>query len=335
MSKMTELQNAEVRIKEVAERISNLREDLGISVEEMAVNTGYSVEDYKKYESGEQDFSFTFIYKCANTFNVDITDLMEGSSPELSGYTVTRKGEGLPIVRRKGFAYNRLASKFKNKIVEPFHVVIPYSEEALSQPLHMASHAGQEMDIVLKGTVRMTVGSHTEILHEGDCIYYDSSMPHDEVALGGEDCEIYAFVMAPRGTTGMTEFREHIAEHHLTNVDKAGILNPVSEKFVKCETDENGILSGVQFVNEDKFNFAYDIVDAMAEKCPDKTAMIYVDVDHNERKFTFKDIKKYSCQTANYFKSLGIKKVTELCLSLNATISSGSRSSLYTASVRW
>ncbi len=316
MSKMTELQNAEVRIKEVAERISNLREDLGISVEEMAVNTGYSVEDYKKYESGEQDFSFTFIYKCANTFNVDITDLMEGSSPELSGYTVTRKGEGLPIVRRKGFAYNRLASKFKNKIVEPFHVVIPYSEEALSQPLHMASHAGQEMDIVLKGTVRMTVGSHTEILHEGDCIYYDSSMPHDEVALGGEDCEIYAFVMAPRGTTGMTEFREHIAEHHLTNVDKAGILNPVSEKFVKCETDENGILSGVQFVNEDKFNFAYDIVDAMAEKCPDKTAMIYVDVDHNERKFTFKDIKKYSCQTANYFKSLGIKKGDRVMLIL-------------------
>ena len=57
MSKMAELQNAEVRIREVAERISHLREDLGISVEEMAVNTGYSVEDYKKYESGEQDFS--------------------------------------------------------------------------------------------------------------------------------------------------------------------------------------------------------------------------------------------------------------------------------------
>ena len=75
MSKMTELQNAEVRIKEVAERISNLREDLGISVEEMAVNTGYSVEDYKKYESGEQDFSFTFIYKCAKALNSADTQL--------------------------------------------------------------------------------------------------------------------------------------------------------------------------------------------------------------------------------------------------------------------
>ena len=204
MSDMMNLQNAETRIKEVAERIAALREDLGMTVEEMAAVTDYSVDEYRRLESGEQDFSFTFIYKCANAFHVEITELMEGSSPELSGYTVTRKGEGVPIVRRKGFIYNRLAARFKNKSLEPFHVVIPYSEEALSQPLHMASHAGQEMDIVLRGTLRMTVGSHTEILHEGDCIYYDSSMPHDEVALGGEDCEIYAFVMPPKGALSIT-----------------------------------------------------------------------------------------------------------------------------------
>ncbi|MBP0967518.1 MAG: AMP-binding protein, partial [Oscillospiraceae bacterium] len=308
--------NAENRIKEVAERIMRLREDLGMTVEEMAEVTDYSVEEYKQFEAGEKDFSFTFIYKCANAFHVEIAELMEGSSPELSGYTVTRKGEGVPIVRREGFVYNRLAAKFKNKTVEPFHVVIPYSEEALSKPLHLASHAGQEMDIVLKGTVRMTVGSHTEILHEGDCIYYDSSMPHDEVALGGEDCEIYAFVMAPHGTTGLSEYHEHVAEFHATNVDKAGLMHPVAEKFVTCETNEEGVLSAVHFQHQDEFNFAYDIVDAMAAKCPDKTAMIYVDVNHNERRFTFKDIKRYSCQTANYFRSLGIKKGDRVMLVL-------------------
>ncbi len=315
MSKQTQEMNAETRIREVAERIMRLREDLGISVEEMAAHTDYSVDDYKKFEAGEKDFSFTFIYKCANAFHVEISDLMEGSSPALSGYTVTRKGEGDPITCREGFVYNRLASKFKNKTVEPFHVVVPYSEEALSKPLHLASHAGQEMDIVLKGTLRMIVGSHTEILHEGDCIYYDSSMPHDEVALGGEDCEIYAFVMAPHGN-GVSEYKETVLEHHATNVDKAGLLHPVAEKFVNCETNEAGVLSGVHFSHQDEFNFAYDIVDAMAEKCPDKTAMIYVDRDHHERRFTFKDIKKYSCQTANYFKSLGIKKGDRVMLVL-------------------
>lgn len=310
------LTGTEQKIQEVAQRIRSLREDLNISIEDMAVQTGFSIEEYTRFESGETDFSFTFIHKCAGVFHVDISELMEGRSPELTGYTVTRKGEGLPIVRRAGFAYNRLAYKFKNKIAEPFHVVIPYSEEALSRPLHLGSHAGQEMDIVLKGTLRMIIGSHTEILHEGDCIYYDSSTPHDEIALGGEDCEIYAFVMAPQGATGMTEYREKVQEYVTTNVDKAGLARPVAEKFVSCETDAQGMLSGVHFVNEDKFNFAFDIVDALAVKCPDKLALLYVDNDKNERRFTFSDIKKYSCQTANYFKSLGIKRGDRVMLVL-------------------
>ncbi|MCQ2416892.1 MAG: AMP-binding protein [Oscillospiraceae bacterium] len=316
MDNQNRMQDAETRIKETAERIARLREDLGISVEEMAEKTDYSLEEYKQYESGEKDFSFTFIYKCANVFQVEISDLTEGRSPELKGYTVTRKGEGSPIVRREGFVYNRLASKFKNKTVEPFHVVIPYSEEALNKPLHLASHAGQEMDIVLKGSVRMIIGSHSEILHEGDCIYYDSSMPHDEIALGGEDCEIYAFVMAPHGASGMTEYRESVTDHHTTNVDKAGLLHPISDKFVSCETDENGVLSGVNFKNAEKFNFAFDVVDEMAKKDPNKLAMIYVAEDHSEKRFTFSDIKKYSCQTANYFKSLGIKRGDRVMLVL-------------------
>ena len=316
MNEQVNNNSADNKIKEVAERITRLREDLGLTVEQMAQITDYSVEDYKMFESGEKDFSFTFIYKCANAFHVEIADLMEGSSPELSSFTVTRKGEGMPIVRRKGFVYNRLAPRFKGKIGTPFHVVIPYSEEALSRPMHMASHAGQEFDMVLKGSVRIVVGSHSTTLHEGDSIYYDSSIPHDEIALGGEPCEILAMVMAPRGTEGLAEYHEHITEHQYTNVDKAGLVHPVMDKFVSCETDEQGILSAIHFKDEEKFNFAYDVVDEIAKKTPDKIAMIYVDKDHNEKNFTFADIRKYSCQTANYFKSLGIKRGDKVMLVL-------------------
>ena len=119
--------STEQKIHEVAQRIRSLRQDMGISSETMAAKTGLSKEEYRKMEKGETDFSFTFIHKCAGIFGVDIADLMEGDSPELTGYTITRKGKGMPIVRRTGFAYNRLAHKFKNKIAEPFHVVIPYS----------------------------------------------------------------------------------------------------------------------------------------------------------------------------------------------------------------
>ena len=208
MSANANNQTTEQSIREVAQRIRTLREDMGISKELMALKTGFSVEEYEQMENGETDFSFTFIHKCAGVFGVDITELMEGNSPALTGYTVTRKGKGKPIVRRAGFGYNRLAHKFKNKMLEPYHVVIPYSEEALTRPRNLSTHAGQEMDIVIKGTLRMVVGNHTETLYEGDCIYYDSSIPHDEIALGGEDCEIYALVMKPADADEVPELKK-------------------------------------------------------------------------------------------------------------------------------
>ena len=56
------------QLGEVAERIRTMREITGLSEEEMARCTGVSVEEYARCEEGEQDFSFTFIYKCAKRF---------------------------------------------------------------------------------------------------------------------------------------------------------------------------------------------------------------------------------------------------------------------------
>ncbi|HAS79154.1 MAG TPA: acyl-CoA synthetase, partial [Ruminococcus sp.] len=129
------MENMEQKLMEIAERIRTLREILGISEEQMAEKTGVSLDEYTELEKGTSDFNFTFIYACANVFNVEIKDLLEGTSPSLSEYSVTRKGEGLPIARREGFTYNNLAPLFKNKIAEPFRVKIPYSREAENQEM--------------------------------------------------------------------------------------------------------------------------------------------------------------------------------------------------------
>lgn len=54
------------------------------------------------------------------------------------------------------------------------------------------------------------------------------------------------------------------------------------------------------------FNFGYDIVDAWAEKEPDKRALLWTNDKDECREFTFGDIKKYTDRTAAYFQSLGI-----------------------------
>ena len=306
----------ENKIMEVAKRIIALRLDMGLTQAEMAARIGISEEEYCYYESGNRDFSFTFIYNLAQVCGVEITDIMEGSSPSLTEYTVTRKGEGMPITRREGFVYNRLAPFFKNKIAEPFRVVIPYSEEAINPPYHCVSHEGQEINIVTRGTLKMIIGDQTEVLNEGDCIYFDSSVPHNEIAIGGKECEFYAIVISPDGSTEMSECVEEIQTASTTNFDLANIENPVAAKFVETTLDENGVLNGISYKNDDKFNFAFDIVDEIAKKSPDKVAMLHVENDGTERTFTFRDMSLNSNKVANYFRSLGIKKGDKVMLVL-------------------
>ena len=308
-------QTMDDKLRDIAGRIRELRDIMGFSEEETAKSTGVSIKDYKAIEAGESDFSFTFIYKCAQCFGVDVTDILKGQSPTLSEFTVTRKGDGLPIVRREGFVYNNLASLFKNRIAEPFLVTAPYREEEQNAPIKLSTHEGQELDIILRGNLKVEINGHTDILTAGDSIYYDSSTPHGMIATSGEDCEFYAIVLAPNGKQAdyYQDVQPMVQPHSIVRKDDP---NAVYHKFVKTETDENGVLKNIEFINEENFNFAFDIVDAIAEKSPEKLAMLHVSNNKEERRFTFDDMRKYSAKTANYFKSLGIKKGDRVMLVL-------------------
>lgn len=298
----------ENELREVATRIKALREISGMSEEQVAEKTEVSLREYQELENGEKDFSFTFIYKVANTFGVEMKDLLAGTSPMLSLYTITRKNNGLPITRRTGFTYNNLAPSFKNKIAEPFRVTIPFSEQS---PV-FSKHKGQEIDIVINGRLEIQVGDSVEILEEGDTIYYNSSHPHAMRALDGKDCEIYAIVLKSEDAEEIDEFQVEIPR----KFGKKKKLRSVADDFISCELDEDGLLSKISFKNEDRFNFGFDVVDKLAGKCPNKTAMMWVGNDKISHKFTFADMKKYSAMTANYFESLGIGKGDRVMLVL-------------------
>ena len=187
----------EPNLKEVAGRIQALREDLDITMQEMAEATGRSVAEYAAQESGEQDLSFTFLYKCAERLGVDVIELLTGETPHLKGYCLTRAGEGLSIKRRAGFEYLHKAPHFKNKSCEPFWVTAPYLEEEQDKPLHLSKHTGQEFDYVLTGKMRFAYEDHIEELEPGDSILYDSGRGHGMIAIGGQPCTFLAIVMKP------------------------------------------------------------------------------------------------------------------------------------------
>ena len=296
------------QLSEIATRIKELREIMGFSVNEMAKKTNVTEEQYCEYESGKEDIPFSFIHKCALAFGVEMTELLEGSSAKLSTYTVTRKGKGQETAKDEGLDIANLAPKFKDKLAEPYYVTYEYSASQQNKPIHLTTHSGQEFDLVLSGKLKVQVGNHVEILQEGDSIYYNSSIPHGMIAVDGKACTFVAVVMSGDNSA------ETVVRKSVMAAKKSEKL--VCEKFVETKEDSTGRLESIKFKNTETFNFGFDIVDEIAEKYPEKLAMLHLDKHKVERRFTFKDIKRASNQVANYFTSLGIKRGDKVMLVL-------------------
>lgn len=304
-------------LKEVASRVREIRELSNVSVHEMSELTGMSIEEYLALEDGKVDFSFSFIYKCAERFGVDVSDILQGSSPKLVSYSVVRKGKGVPIAMNETCEYLNMAPNFKNKKGEPFFCRLPFDAEAIGKPMLLHVHNGHEVTIITKGSMRHQFGNRIEVLHEGDVIYFDSNTPHGELAIGGKDCEFFTVIIRPDGddtTESLVSKETNWAPNDIIMDEPE--TNSISEKFIHTKIDANGLLKEIKFKHENNFNFAYDVVDAIASKSPEKTAMIWVDKDKNEKTFTFRDISRLSSQAANYFRSLGIQKGDRVMLVL-------------------
>ena len=302
------------KIQEMAARIRDLRETEGYTPEEMAQTTGVSVDEYLACERGESDLNFTFIYRCALKFGVNVTDVIEGYSPTLRSYTLTRAGSGQKISQAHGMTYFNLAYAFQNRIAEPLFVRSIYDENAQTRDIELTSHTGQEIDIVIDGYLKVQIGSHSEVLGPGDSIYYDSSTPHGMIAVRGQDCTFYAIVLNPAGEPipelAHSPIYQEIVERQEDTKQR------IWQKYIDVTENDDGTPQTIRFKNIQNFNFAFDLVDALARKDPDKLAMLHISKDKTERRFTFRDIKRGSAQCANYFKAIGIKKGDRVLLVL-------------------
>jgi len=135
------------QLLEVALRIRELREVVGLTPAEMAQRTGIGEAQYREYEQGSADLPFTFLHKCALAFGVELTELLEGRDPRLSSYTVTRSGQGLVTASEEGIEIRNMAAMFRQKLATPYYVTYQYSEELQDQPIHTTTHSGQEFDL--------------------------------------------------------------------------------------------------------------------------------------------------------------------------------------------
>ena len=179
------------KIEEIATRVRELRELSEISLQEMADHLNVSKETYEDYECGNVDIPASILFEIANKLKVSMSLLLTGQEPRMHIFSVTRKGEGVEVERRKQYRYQNLAGKFVHKKAEPFIVTVEPKEEKPS----VYSHPGQEFDYVLEGTLKLYIHDNEIVLEEGDSIFFDSSYGHAMVALNDRPAKMLVIVM--------------------------------------------------------------------------------------------------------------------------------------------
>jgi transcriptional regulator with XRE-family HTH domain len=166
---------------EVGKKIKEVRENKGISLQQLAAFTGFSSAILSQIENHLESPSLGTLFKIAKALEVDIGEFfgIKGTNP----FVITKKGEGKKVARfaskdgitRYGYTYMSLGMGKQGRKLEPFVVILEPETVKNEQPY---AHEGEEFIYVLEGEVEITLGDNKDILGEGDSIYYDSSIPH-------------------------------------------------------------------------------------------------------------------------------------------------------------
>lgn len=80
------------------------------------------------------------------------------------------------------------------------------------------------------------------------------------------------------------------------------------KNFCKEGFNDRGILNHFEFANDNNFNFSYDVIDEIAKREPDRRALVWCNVEGDEKQFTYGELSRYSNMAANLLLSKGVKK---------------------------
>jgi len=177
-------------------RIRTYREKLGLSVEDLAKNTGIEPALITNVEEGKTYPSIGVMVKLSRalgqrlgTFTDDHfrEDPLIVRKDERKAETLPHRGEG-----NNGYNYYLLGKGKTDRHMEPFFIQIEPMDS-----VEFSSHEGEEFIIVVSGEVVLRYGKKTYQLKEGDSMYYNSVVPHHVGAANGAPASIYAVIYMP------------------------------------------------------------------------------------------------------------------------------------------
>ena len=164
------------------ENMRKLREAHELSPETLGAEIGKDAAYIEAIERQEYEPPVSELLKIASVFGTDISALIYGKEFEEKSVMVTDKNSRVKVERKKALDYENLAPYYAGRHIEPFLIdVYPVENDS---NLEYSTHEGEEFHYVMEGSLRIIVDNKEHILHPGDSIYFDSSLPHALSAVG-------------------------------------------------------------------------------------------------------------------------------------------------------
>jgi transcriptional regulator with XRE-family HTH domain len=182
---------------EIGKNIRRLRRARELTLEQLARTCGFTKGYLSKVENSENSPPVSTLLTIAEGLGVGISEIF-GERSEATSFSLVKKDERQIMARNGslfGYSYETLAHKFPHKHMEPYLLTIPAHAE--HYPLYQ--HRGEEMIMVLKGTMLFWHGDREYVVEEGDCIYFDSAVPHHGRPVGDENVLCLIVMYTPPG----------------------------------------------------------------------------------------------------------------------------------------
>ncbi len=173
-------------VEEIGQRIRILREEKGLSLDEVSNLTGFDVELLSNIETNKVQPQLGTVIKLSKALDSAFSRLVSGTGDRI--YSITRKKEQKVVSRstsQKGkkqvYIYKSLAPEVKGRHMEALIVQLEENPEK-----EVSVHEGEEFIYVLDGIVTLDIGDDNFELEPGDSAYYLSTTPHQVASKKGK-----------------------------------------------------------------------------------------------------------------------------------------------------
>ena len=179
--------------EKVGMRIKAFRDKLNMTLSDLSLKSGVSVDVIAAVEDGEVVPALGVLTKLSRALGQRLGTFMDDQfKPDPIVTRAADLAADKGKVNALGYSSHSLALGKPDRHMDPFRIEFPADGTSA-----LSSHEGEELIICIAGEVELTYGGETTVLKAGDTAYYNSVVKHGLKAVGGKPASIYGVVFMP------------------------------------------------------------------------------------------------------------------------------------------